>query len=95
VDWPCPAEVDADTWAVWLDIRRRKRAPMTENALKLAMRVLDRANGRAQEVVAASAVSGWTGLFLPKNQAAVEEDDDPTDAYMRRRLAEFKADGKF
>lgn len=85
VDWPCPPRVEPSSWALWLEVRRVKKAPMTALALAAALKVIAQAGEHAQEVVAAAALSNWTGLHLPRHLASREDEDfDPVAAARRR-----------
>lgn len=59
-------------WRAWIEMRRAKgasKAPNTEDALKLAVRTLDKLRGEGQtpaDVLDQSTLSGWTGLFAVK-----------------------------
>lgn len=73
-----PEWVNADAWAAWLEVRRQKRAPNTEKALRQNLAVLEAeraAGGNPTEVLNRSIASGWTGLFsrLRPRQIAVAD----------------------
>lgn len=59
-------------WRAWIEMRRAKgasKAPNTEDALKLAVRTLDKLRVEGQtpaDVLDQSTLSGWTGLFAVK-----------------------------
>lgn len=64
-----PTWIDSIRWQEWLEIRRRKRTPNTEGALKASVERLTkwRAEGfDPNEIVRDSVSNGWQGLFRPK-----------------------------
>jgi hypothetical protein len=65
-----PDWLPQEAWHAWLETRTKKRAPNTERALELAVKLLDtlRGSGQApQEVLEQSTLRGWTGLFPLKD----------------------------
>lgn len=61
-----PDWVPLTAWTAWLEVRKKKRAPNTEEALRLAVVELEklRAAGHAPEAVLnQSTFRGWQGLF--------------------------------
>lgn len=65
-----PPWVNPSAWAAYCELRRRKRAPMTDHALGLIFGKLDewRAKGHdPTEVLNNSIQNGWTGIFEPKD----------------------------
>lgn len=61
--------VDAAVWKDWCEVRKRKKAAMSERAYNDAISNLDawsREGHKPNDVVKRSADSGWTGLFKPK-----------------------------
>jgi hypothetical protein len=67
---PLPEWLPKEAWHSWLETRTKKRAPNTENALELAVKLLDRLKDSGQspqEVLEQSILRGWTGLFPLKD----------------------------
>ena len=71
--WESPPDgVSRETWDAYLEVRKRKRAPMTERALAIAIRSLQAIAAAGHSVdaaVAQSAQANWVGLFLPRGAA--------------------------
>jgi hypothetical protein len=68
-----PDWVPQDAWNAWLEVRRKKRAPNTDEALRLSVVDLERfkAAGHDPRLVLEQAVKrGWQGLFEPKVEAS-------------------------
>lgn len=81
-----PDWVPRELWDGWLEVRRRKRAPNTELALKLAVDKLAtfRTNGHDPATVLANSISnGWQGVFEPRTHGA--RTDDHANPLARRR----------
>lgn len=79
--WPAPDDVLRETWDGFLEIRKRKNAPITKHAYTLIVRTLSAVRlggGSPEETVSRSVMSGWTGIFAGKGpnghgkQAALE-----------------------
>lgn len=61
-----PSWVPEDAWKAWLEVRPKVKAPNTPNALKLALRDLERLRDQGNDpraVLEAAVVKGWRGLF--------------------------------
>lgn len=61
-----PDWVPMDSWEGWLEMRKKKRAPNTEKALRLAVKDLDKLREDGvdpRDVLDQSTKRGWTGLF--------------------------------
>lgn len=66
-----PHWLDPTVWAAYCELRRKKRAPMTDHAVNLIFGKLERwmANGHdPTDVLNNSIANGWTGIFEPKAQ---------------------------
>lgn len=69
---PCPDGVSRETWEAYLEVRRRKRSPITEKAYGLMLKAIKNSAGTPEETVSRSVMNGWTGIF------AMEERDGRT-----------------
>jgi uncharacterized protein YdaU (DUF1376 family) len=73
-----PAWVPEDAWKAWLQVRPKVKAPNTPEALRLALRDLDRLRGEGNDpraVLEAATMKGWRGLFpVGQAQQAVKVD---------------------
>lgn len=61
-----PDWVPADAWTAWLEVRRKKRVPNTDEALRLSVLDLERfrdAGHDPRAVLEQSTKRGWQGLF--------------------------------
>lgn len=68
-----PDWIDPTAWAGYCELRRRKHAPMTEQAFDLIFKKLDRWRARGHdptEVLNNSIQNGWTGIFEPKDSGS-------------------------
>lgn len=68
-----PDWVPVDAWNGYLELRKRKRAPLTERALSLAVKELEKLRGEGfdpGEVLDQSTLKGWVGLFPLKAKPA-------------------------
>lgn len=66
---PCPEGVEVETWDGFLEVRKRKRAPITEKAYRLIVKALEQSAGTPDETIAQSVMNGWTGVFAIKGGA--------------------------
>lgn len=67
-----PDWVPLDPWKAWLEVRRKKRAPNTDEALRLSVLDLDRFRAAGHDpraVLEQSVKRGWQGLFEIKTDA--------------------------
>jgi hypothetical protein len=65
-----PEWVDLATWNAFLEVRKKKKAPNTEHALKLIVKELERLkadNFNPHEILNQSIMRGWTGVFPLSN----------------------------
>jgi len=65
-----PDWLDKDTWAAFLEIRKKKKIPSTEHALNLIIKELGKFKDSGNEpntVLEKSIMSGWTGVFPLKD----------------------------
>lgn len=70
VAFTLPEWVPIVLWNAWVEHRRKMRKPLTEMAMSLAVKKLDRfrSQGYTPELILEAAVEGgWQGLFLPRN----------------------------
>ena len=88
--WSPPEWVPADKWAAFVAMRKAKgsRAPFTEAAREGIIAALDklRADGHnVGEVLQASVVNGWSGVFAPKSvpNGKVSQPADLSDMFRR------------
>lgn len=59
---PCPDDVQPDTWADYLAVRKAKKAPMTATALEGVQREADKAGMTLQQALALCCARGWAGF---------------------------------
>ena len=67
-----PAWVPMDAWNGYLEMRAKKKKPMTQRAFTLAINALQEIKDAGKNVGVAldqSTLNGWTGLFPPKEAA--------------------------
>jgi hypothetical protein len=90
-----PEWLSADSWNAWLEMRRRKRAWPTADAVKMAIKHLTDWRGKGHdptEILDRSTLNNWTGIFEPKdnrNGSGNHASRDNRDGYTRaidRRL---------
>jgi hypothetical protein len=65
-DFALPEWVPSEPWAAWIEVRKEKKAPNTERALKMAVNELAklRADGHSPAAVLnQSTINGWRGIF--------------------------------
>ena len=65
--------IDPEAWEGWLEMRKAKRIPNTERALKLATNRLETFYNQGFDVNAIldqSTLRGWTGLFEVKDETS-------------------------
>ena len=67
----CPADVDAQTWADWLALRKAKKAPVTDTALTSARREADTAGMALDALVTAADQSLYRAKAVGKNRIEV------------------------
>lgn len=60
--FPCPADVDQQTWSDYLIVRKAKKAPMTATALTLLQNEAGKAGITLQEAVSMCCARSWTSL---------------------------------
>lgn len=58
-----PAGVSEETWQGFLEVRKRKRAPVTERAYGLILKALSKSMASPEETIERSVMNGWTGVF--------------------------------
>ena len=66
-----PEFINSDIWAGFLEVRKRKRTPNTNHALKLILKELEtlRAAGEnPDDILNQSIMRGWSGVFTLKNK---------------------------
>lgn len=64
-----PEWIPAEPWTAWLEVRRKKRVPNTDEALRLTVRDLEKLRGAGhdpQAVLEQSIKRGYTGVFEVK-----------------------------
>lgn len=69
-----PDWVPIEAWTAWLEVRKKKRAPNTDEALRLSVLDLERFRDVGQDpraVLEQSVKRGWQGLFEVKAQVQV------------------------
>ncbi len=70
-----PSWVPSDSWLGFKEVRKRKRAPDTDRAIKLIIGKLEKFGAEGQDVGAIldqSVERGWTGVFPVKQTAAAK-----------------------
>jgi len=68
----CPAGVDPQVWADWLQLRKAKKAPVTESALAGIEREAKTAGMSLQDAMAYSCARGWAGFKAEWMQSAAQ-----------------------
>lgn len=66
-----PAWVPVDAWNGYVEMRVKKKKPLTQRAFMLAINELQRIKDAGKDVGVAldqSTLNGWTGLFHPKDE---------------------------
>lgn len=64
-----PEWIDSEAWEGWLEMRKKKKAPNTERAFKLAVTALEKLKTQGQnvtEVINNATLRGYTGFFPVK-----------------------------
>lgn len=68
-----PEWLDKEVWDAWVKHRIDKKKPLTLKAMQLSIKVLEKDKAHAQEIIEASIMGGWTGLFEYKGGSKVTE----------------------
>ncbi len=72
IDQKIPEYIEKELWIDFLDVRKKLKAPNTERAVKGLLKKLDvfekSSPGGAKLSIEESIMSGWKGVFAPKNQ---------------------------
>lgn len=71
-----PAGVEKQVWKDWLALRRSKKAPVTETALRHIQREADKAGLSLQHALEVCCNRGWTGFRADWVEAARGKDID-------------------
>ena len=58
----CPENVREETWADWLQLRKAKRAPVTQTAIDQIEREAGKAGWTPEQALEESTARGWTGF---------------------------------
>jgi hypothetical protein len=66
----CPVGVDPQVWADWLQLRKAKKAPVTQSALDRIEREAVHAGMSLQDALAHSCMRGWVGFKAEWMQSA-------------------------
>lgn len=69
IDKSIPHNVDRKLWIAFMEVRSKKKAACTENALDLLVKTLEKIiaeGGNPNEAIENSIMNGWTGLFPAK-----------------------------
>lgn len=84
-----PAEVSDGVWTDFLDLRRRKRAPMTETALAGIKREAGKAGWSLEDVLAKCLARGWQGFEAGwvKDEPKQGNSAGQADSYLSHMLA--------
>jgi len=88
-----PAWLDLETWADYLEVRKRKRAPSTDRALKLTLRKLDEfmVEGYSPtEILEQSIQRGWVGVFPVYGQEPKRETAKVKAKYSANDIAAYE-----
>jgi hypothetical protein len=70
---PIPEWVSPETWADFVEMRKRIRAPLTDAAVKLSIRELTKLRAAGQDpnaVIEQSVMNSWRGLFPVKENGS-------------------------
>jgi len=95
-----PDWLDREAWSAFLEMRRRKRAPVTPHAVKILIGKLERWRTSGHDPTAildASTASAWTNLYEPKAERNGQQRQSPHErAYdvARDYCAEILASGQ-
>jgi len=84
-----PGWIPVEPWQGWLEMRKAKRAPLTERAKKLAIEKLERLRKTGQDpgaILDQSTLRGWTGLFPLKRDPGRGEGEDIGTAHLEPQL---------
>ena len=90
---PLPSWIPAEQWDAWLEVRKKKRAPNTSHALRLAVKELEKLRSAGHDpkaVLEQSILRGWQSVYEIKangsqsRQSALES----RNAEVTRRLIE-------
>lgn len=68
---PLPDWLDREAWGAFLEMRKRKRSPVTPRAAELLLGKLERWRAKGHDPTAildASTAGAWTGLYEPKDE---------------------------
>jgi uncharacterized protein YdaU (DUF1376 family) len=68
----CPVGVDPQVWADWLQLRKAKKAPVTQSALDRIEREAVHAGMSLQDALAHSCMRGWAGFKAEWMQSAAQ-----------------------
>ena len=78
-----PTWLPDDLWKAYLDVRKKKKAANTDYALKLIIKKLERFRNMGHDpvdILEASVMAGWTGVFEPKLNGTVKRGDKTVEA---------------
>lgn len=73
-----PDWIPADAWAGYVEMRKKKRAVMTERAMELRIKDLATLRDAGQDVGAVldqSTANGWTDVYPVKERRATQRND--------------------
>lgn len=95
-----PEWIPREEFDAWLQMRKLKKVPNTDFAIKLAIRKLSRLRAAGQnvtKVLEESILHGWTGLYEPDERAAVRHEgirpspsDTITEEQRQRNLERYR-----
>ena len=64
-----PSWLHIESWGEWVKYRAEVKKPLTPIAIKKHLAILEAHKNHQQEIIEASIVNGWRGLFPPKGRA--------------------------
>lgn len=95
----CPDNVRDETWRDWLQLRKAKRAPVTQTALDQIEREAAKAGWTLEQALTESIARGWTGFKAEWMQNAVQAprktQQQINDEATARALGYGKSSGSF
>ena len=95
----CPDNVRDETWRDWIQLRKAKRAPVTQTAIDQIEREAMKAGWTLEQALAESIARGWTGFKAEWMQNAVQAprktQQQINDEATARALGYGKSSGSF
>jgi len=91
-----PSWLDISTWNDFIEMRREKKKPATDNAIKLILKKLEKFGiNNHVEILKKSIIHNWTDVYKIDNNNNQNQNDERTsqqvnDDFTRKKLEEFK-----